>query len=407
VSNFPSVSSTQKWVLNDSRIDKFLNENPPENLTKNNFFFLTRILYIYVIPFSRVIFYYLKQFFISGNKNKKMITSLILHSGRGYDNNNIQKFFQINTNEVYLIYAFSLTDYMKYEKLSIFILLRNLAKAIADYKSVLTMKFPDEIIGILYDNTANISVFTYLISFFQQFKETHPGCTVYSSGATLPSHAAILSEYRTINIYHGLMDRINLSTFPEYDSVCVYSYDEKRYFENIGVTSKVYVYPAIKNKLHNKNVILFMADDASRVDSKELSDLIYQFKLHGHSIFMKMHPLHNASREFKSEYEVEDIVWNNIFDTSELEILSGEDATFVLKEKQPSFVVGWHSTALCEALNSNVIPIIMSDSSRDSSLGVYPSERRSLLWPVECNTINNLISNYSSYEDTIYMLKTR
>jgi len=69
--------------------------------------------------------------------------------------------------------------------------------------------------------------------------------------------------------------------------------------------------------------------------------------------------------------------------------------------------VGWDSTALCEALNSNVIPIIMSDSSRDSSLGVYPSERRSLLWPVECNIIKNLLLNYSSYEDTIYMLKTR
>ena len=69
--------------------------------------------------------------------------------------------------------------------------------------------------------------------------------------------------------------------------------------------------------------------------------------------------------------------------------------------------MGWESTALCEALNSNVIPIMMSDTTRDNSLGVYPSERRSLLWPVECNTINNLISNYSSYEDTIYMLKTR
>ena len=80
--NFPSVSSTQKWVLNDSRIDKLLNENPSEKLTKKNFFILTWILYIYVIPFSRVIFYYLKQFIVSSNKNKKKITSLILHSGR-------------------------------------------------------------------------------------------------------------------------------------------------------------------------------------------------------------------------------------------------------------------------------------------------------------------------------------
>ena len=215
--NFPSVSSTQKWVLNDSRIDKLLNENPSERLTKKNFFILTWILYIYVIPFSRVIYYYLKQFFIGGYKNKKTITSLILHSGRGYDTDSNQKIFQINTNEMNLIYAFSLTDYMKYEKLSIFTLLRNLAIAIADYKSVLTMKFPDEIIGILYGNTANISVFTYLLSFFQQLKEKYPDCTVYSVGATLPSHAAILSEHITINMYHGLMDKINLSTFPEYD----------------------------------------------------------------------------------------------------------------------------------------------------------------------------------------------
>jgi hypothetical protein len=152
-----------------------------------------------------------------------------------------------------------------------------------------------------------------------------------------------------------------------------------------------------------------MADNISRVESKELLDLIYQFKLHGYSIFMKMHPLHFSSRDFKSKHNIKDNEWDNIFDTSECEILSlkDKDGMYVIKERRPSFVVGWHSTALCEALNSNVIPIIMSDSSRDSSLGVYPSERRSLLWPSEHETINNILSNDSSYEDTIHMLKAR
>ena len=40
ISNFPSVSSIQKWVLTDIRIDELLNENPSEKLIKKFFFFL-------------------------------------------------------------------------------------------------------------------------------------------------------------------------------------------------------------------------------------------------------------------------------------------------------------------------------------------------------------------------------
>ena len=406
------VPAAYRWTLVSSEIEKLL-------LKKNNYFIqekyeitLTKkvsayFLFVCILSFFSIFYLYLKQFFIIVNRRIK-IESVILDTGRGYDCNNVYKLFKIKNDKTYLINAFSIDSYMQYERVGIFNLTKNLINSIYDYKVVLKMGFSSDIVDILVKNgLTNLSTYTYLKTFFEEIRNKNPNSIIYTSTALIQSHAAILSNLKTVNIYHGLIGKVCLNIYPEYYSIYVYSFDEKRYFENIGVTSKVYVYPAIKNKLHNKNVILFMADDASRVDSKELSDLIYQFKLHGHSIFMKMHPLHNASREFKSEYEVEDIVWNNIFDTSELEILSGEDATFVLKEKQPSFVVGWHSTALCEALNSNVIPIMMSDTTRDNSLGVYPSERRSLLWPVECNTINNLISNYSSYEDTIYMLKTR
>jgi hypothetical protein len=253
----------------------------------------------------------------------------------------------------------------------------------------------------------NIPSYTYLRAFFVDFIKENNDCIIYTSNAILASHAAILSGFKVINLYHGLMGAISPNTYPEYHSIYVYSEDEREYLLNSGIESEVCVYPyeCITNK--SKSVIFFMADNISRVESKELLDLIHQFKSHDYSIVIKIHPLHNASREFKSEYGLKDIVWNNIFDTSELEILSGEDATFVLIEKQPSFVVGWQSTALCEALNSNVIPIMMSDSSRDTSLDVYPAERRALVWPVECNIIKNLLLNYSSYEDTIYMLKTR
>jgi hypothetical protein len=410
--NFPSVSSTQKWVLNDSRIDKLLNENPSEKLTKKNFFILTWILYIYVIPFSRVICYYLKQFFIGGYKNKKTITSLILHSGRGYDTNNIQKIFQINTNEMYLIYAFSLTDYMKYEKLSIFTLLRNLAIAIADYKSVLTMKFPDEIIGILYGNTANISVFTYLLSFFQQLKEKHPGCTVYSAGAILPSHAAILSEHITINIYHGLMDKINLSTFPEYDSVCVYSYDERKYLIDAGIKSKVLTYPMMKAESRKNISIFFMPAIASNeIDwsafSESFLSLTKLFKTFDYDVYIKVHPLAKASKKFSKEYNLQPYNWDEIFDLSNFKYVDGSDGTSIINKLKPNFVISWGSTALCEALNMGLIPITLWDTRWDSSESVYPINKRALLWPSEMEVIQDLLDDNSKYDNVVEMLKTR
>ena len=410
--NFPSVSSTQKWVLNDSRIDKLLNENPSEKLTKKNFFILTWILYIYVIPFSRVIYYYLKQFFIGGYKNKKTITSLILHSGRGYDTNNIQKFFQINTNEMNLIYAFSLTDYMKYEKLSIFTLLRNLAIAIADYKSVLTMKFPDEIIGILYGNTANISVFTYLLSFFQQLKEKYPDCTVYSAGAILPSHAAILSEHITINMYHGLMDKINLSTFPEYDSVCVYSYDERKYLIDAGIKSKVLTYPMMKAESHKNIAIFFMPSVASNeidwsVFSESFLSLTKLFKTFDYDLYIKVHPLVKASKKFSKEYNLQPYNWDKIFNLSNFIYVDGSDAASIINKLKPSFIISWGSTALCEALNMGLIPITLWDTCWDSSQSVYPINKRALLWPSEMEIIQNLLDDKSIYDDVVEMLKTR
>ena len=350
--------------------------------------------------------------FFNSYKNKKTITSLILHSGRGYDTNNIQKIFQINTNEMNLIYAFSLTDYMKYEKLSIFTLLRNLAIAIADYKSVLTMKFPDEIIGILYGNTANISVFTYLLSFFQQLKEKYPDCTVYSAGVILPSHAAILSQHITINLYHGLMDKINLSTFPEYDSVYVYSYDERNYLIDAGIKSKVLTYPMTKAESHKNIAIFFMPSIAiNKIDwsvfSESFLSLTKLFKTFDYDLYIKVHPLVKASKKFSKEYNLQPYNWDEIFNLSNFIYVDGSDAASIINKLKPNFIISWGSTALCEALNMGLIPITLWDTCWDGSESVYPINKRALLWPSEMEIIQNLLDDKSIYDDVVEMLKTR
>ncbi len=414
--DMPNVPSTLKWVINDDRIEKILikiNSNHPlEGYIKTNQTKVSWILLIYVMPFIRVIFYYLKQFFVSGNKNQKMITSLILNSGRGYDTNNIQKVFQINTNEMYLIYAFSLTDYMKYEKLSIFILLRNLAKAIADYKSVLTMKFPDEVIGILRSNTKNISVFVHLISFFQKIKEKYPDCTVYSVSATLPSHAAIISNLKTINMYHGLMEGIHLSTFPEYDSVYVYSYDERKYLIAAGIKSKVLTYPMMKAESRKNIAVFFMPSVASNeidwsVFSESFSSLTKLFKTFDYDVYIKVHPLAKASKKFSKEYNLQPYNWDEIFNLSNFKYVDGSDGASIIDKLKPNFVISWASTALCEALNMGLIPITLWDASWDASESVYPINKRALLWPSEMEIIQDLLEDKSIYDDVVEMLKTR
>ena len=413
--DMPYVPSTLKWVLNDNRIEKILiNSNfSLEGYIKTDQTKVSWILLIYVMPFIRVISFYLKQFFVSGNKNKKTITSLILNSGRGYDTNNIQRVFQINTNEMYLIYAFSLTDYMKYEKLSIFILLRNLAKAIADYKSVLTMKFPDEIISIVVKNGPEyISIYSYLRSFFAKIKEKYPDCTVYSVGAKLPSHAAIISNLKTINMYHGLMEEINLSTFPEYDSVYVYSYDERNYLIDAGIKSKVLTYPMTKAESHKNIAIFFMPAIAINgidwsVFSESFLSLTKLFKTFDYDLYIKVHPLVKASKKFSKEYNLQPYNWDEIFNLSNFIYVDGSDAASIINKLKPNFIISWGSTALCEALNMGLIPITLWDTCWDSSESVYPINKRALLWPSEMEIIQNLLDDKSIYDDVVEMLKTR
>jgi len=409
-----SLYTNFKWPFNSEEIERFFihcDKNCTISTKKINSRYrkrFVRIIFIYVVSIIKTIYFYLKQYFFV-SKSEFNVRKLLLSTGRGYDLNNIKKLSGVSNEKSILIHAYCMDDYMSLQKTSLFVIMLSLFNSIREYQYTLKSNIHNKVFeNVLNNGVQNIPAYTYLRAFFVDFIKENNDCIIYTSNAILASHAAILSGFKVINLYHGLMGAISPNTYPEYHSIYVYSEDEREYLLNSGIESEVCVYPyeCITNK--SKSVIFFMADGVSRVDSKELSDLIYQFKLHGYSIFMKMHPLHNASREFKSEYGLKDIVWNNIFDTSELEILSEEDATFVLKERRPSFVVGWHSTALCEALNSNVIPILMNDhSSRDFSFEIYHLERRSLLWPVECNVIKNLLLNYSSYEDTIFMLKTR
>jgi hypothetical protein len=411
-----SLYTRFKWPFNSEEIERFLIHCDKDciiSTKKINSRYrrqFVRIIFIYVVSIIKTIYFYLKQYFFV-SKSGFNGTKLLLSTGRGYDLNNIKKLSGVSNEKSILINAYCMDDYMSLQKTSLFVIMLSLFNSIREYQYTLKSNIHNKVFeNVLNNGVQNIPAYTYLRAFFVDFIKENNDCIIYTSNAILASHAAILSGFKVINLYHGLMGAISPNTYPEYHSIYVYSEDEREYLLNSGIESEVCVYPyeCITNK--SKSVIFFMADNTSRVESKELLDLIHQFKSHDYSIVIKIHPLHFTSRDFKSKHNMKDNEWDNIFDTSEFEILSlkDKDGMFVIKERRPSFVVGWHSTALCEALNSNVIPILMNDhSSRDHSFEIYHLERRSLLWPSEYEAINNLLSNYSSYEDTIHMLKTR
>jgi hypothetical protein len=298
---------------------------------------------------------------------------------------------------------------MGYEKVNFLDLMKNFIESINEYRFIFSTNLSDDILLIIIETgSANISIYTYLKTFFQKIKHKNQKCVVYS-GALLPSHAAISSKLETINVYHGLMRKINLNAYPNYNSIYVYSNDEKKYFCDMKLNSLIHVIPTEKIESHSKTVIFFMPDSKYRVNPEDFSNLVKIFKLNNYKIFMKMHPLDSAPQVLVREYGIKKIEWNNILDLTGIVKLDGENATNNIRIKYPSFVVGWGSTALCESLNSDVIPIIMNDIYRDYSTIIYPLRSRSLVWPNEKHIVKGLLSesNASVYKDTISMLKNR
>ena len=88
-----------------------------------------------------------------------------------------------------------------------------------------------------------------------------------------------------------------------------------------------------------------------------------------------------------------------------VEHIKGLDAETTIKEKKPSFVVGWESTALCEALNMGVLPINFLDLSDGAPKAVYPVSDMSLKWPDDRRIIEGLITRKYSYDYVVKSLR--
>ena len=393
-----------KWTFNSINIDNQKDCAILQRKYKNiyNGYFV-RVAFIYFASIFRVYYYYLKQYSIVLD-DRKNIGVLLLGAGRGYELNNVQNIFKISSERSILIHAYCMGDYMKYQRVSASLIASNLFKSISEYRLTLKSNVNHDTFEYLLKNgLQTISIFSYLRSFFSEFLKNNNKCVVYTSNTILASHAAILSGFKTINLYHGLMDPISSDAYPDYYSIYVYSDYEKKYLYDSHIKSKVYVYPykPLISKL--KAVIIFMADSLSFIDMNSLQDVMELFS--GYKIYIKPHPLNNAPDQLISHYDLDRYKVNELFDSSKVSFIEDMDASTAISKKNPSFVVGWGSTSLCEALNMSVIPIDLM-GCLSSPEQVYPTHSKSLVWPSDRKVISNVIANNSDYDNIISLLKS-
>jgi hypothetical protein len=398
----------QRWTLSDHQINRLLNSDN-EALNAKNFFLKAKYIIamlIYILAFLRIIYFYIKQFFVTRSDNGLVVKTLIVNVGRGYENNNINKLFKIDESSNLEINAFMLTNYMKYFRVSLFSMMGLLLSSIREFNSTLRIGLPNNIVLLLLKGgVSRVSLYTYLRAFFVLLKKKYPSIIVYIDGAILASHASVLSEIKTIRTCHGLTEKVHPYYYPAYNSIYVFSKDEKKHLKSRGINSKVYTYPFDILEYREKTVVFFMANDILHVNPDYFSDITELFLSCGYKMYMKLHPLNEAPEQLKKEYGLSEYNWSDVLNVSNIQCIKGMDGSDVIKKIKPSFVIGWGSTSLCEALNMGVIPIDILDPSVPAGFGIYSTYKKSLNWPDDRDTIYKLISKRIDYQEMLETLK--
>jgi len=255
---------------------------------------------------------------------------------------------------------------------------------------------------ILVDNNSEPRFYDTTLKWI---KKKYPNIVVYIDGAMLASHASVLSDLKTIRTCHGLTEKVHPYYYPAYNSIYVFSQDEKKHLKSRDINSKVYTYPFDILEYRKKTVVFFMANDTLHVNPDYFSDITELFLSCGYKMYMKLHPLNDAPEQLTKEYGLSGYNWSDVLNVSNIQCIKGIDGSDVIKKIKPSFVIGWGSTSLCEALNMGVIPIDILDPSVPAGFGIYSTYQKSLNWPDDRDTIYKLISKRIDYQGMLETLK--
>ena len=389
----------KKWVFCDNHIQRSLVKLGYSAINAEysiSFKIINKLLIGFIFSLLKVTYYYFLQFLFVQKKELKNKKAIFLKSGNGYDYANLYRVVDFDESKVVYINSFTMKSYMGVVKVGFLTLIDVFVRSFIVYCSVIKNNLPNNIENLVIENgLRNIAQYTYLSSFFKTVKSFNRDIHVYSGGARLQSNAAIESNLKTFCLLHGLLGRVHPIVFPEFSEVYVYNAVEKSYLEGLGIKSNIHIYPFDKVHVKCRVVLIFMRLHDELMDFNDLHDLVQFFKTHNYDIKMKLHPQYRDKNayEWASTLSI-DIIGNN-----------AGDATSLIYSFSPSFVVAWMSTALCESLNMEVIPISLTKKSEILPKPVYPFDKRTLSWHEEKEIINDAVEATAFYNEVVNTLK--
>ena len=385
------MHSDKKWVFCDNYIQRSLVEFGKYSANvryRISFAVFSKLLFFLTYSFFKVLYYYFSQFFIIYTGDIKDKRVIFLKSGNGYDYDNLYKAFDHVESEVVCINSFTMKSYMSVTRVGFYTLIGTFLHSVIAYLSVVREHLPKHVEYLVIDNgLRNISQYTFLLSFFKTVYSLNNDIHVCSGGAMLASNASISARLKTSYLLHGNIGYKYPILFPDFYKVYVYSYDEKLYLDNSGISSDVLVYPYENISTHNKLVVVFMRIDDEKMNFHELRNLVVFFKFNNYLVKFKLHPQYNGENIYD---------WAN---TLNVEVVNEDigSASSLISSTLPSFVVAWQSTSLCESLNMGVIPISLSKKSEIRPDSIYPIVKRTLSWHDEKKQIISAVNQQADY----------
>ncbi|MBT4732296.1 hypothetical protein HOB87_10050 [Candidatus Woesearchaeota archaeon] len=361
---------------------------------------------IYLYSLLKILFYYIKQYFILRVKPYLKDAPFILKVSRGYDHKNILKTLKLSEDETILVDVFNFNDLMKLEKVSLNSLIKNLIYLIKCLDTIkISPSLPSNVIKIANnEGYKNIATYAYLLSFFAKFKENNEESSICSGGGWVASHIAIFAGIRCSFMCHGLMGLVYIALMPKFNTIYVYSEDEKIYLRSIGILSNIRIYPFRKLHSRNKLVVIFSREEGEGIDYKILESIVGLFKHFGYHIHLRGHPRVPMSKELRE--------WCN---NNGLTIIANDinqNGSSIIEKIEPSFVIGVLSTVLCESLNMGVIPINAWGNKaigliQNMNDGPYNFDKRCFSWETEKRTIDDILLERIGYNEALHTLNSR
>jgi len=398
------VNKRNKWLLCKNEISRYLvNNDDSLHIPSGRIWFSTLRAYpIYFYNFLKLLYFVIKQIPSKQTSFEKKSTHILFSTGAGYDLGNYRKFFHDSNVEVIELEAFNISQITNFNIVkikSVFLLFK---ENLQEVRRILRLKIPQDLRKKIVNQTLpNLASYTYYCAFLSEIKEQIPNVKVFHSGAYLLSIAATRAGIETFYLLHGLMGKVGRASFPFFNHIYVYADEEKIYLKDISPNANVCLYPFKELSKLEKRAIVFLRQFDDDMSEKNLSELLNNFIQKDFEIYLKKHPSYKGTLVDKiaSKYKLEVI---------DLE----ESADEIILNFNPSFTIGWMSTALCESLLHGVVPISLSEKEEINWTDqhgwiIYPIKKRTFSWKEEKGRIFELLADFSLYGTTVSELRTR